>query len=73
MQPGTHLHQRFIYSLASKDKVGMKAAAEKVAAWDFGACCSFDLARASVGLWEEGDSLSMVPCTVVAQARSAQH
>jgi hypothetical protein len=40
MQPGTHLHQRFIYSLASKDKVGMKAAAEKVAAWDFGKCCS---------------------------------
>ncbi|GAA5986870.1 hypothetical protein JCM10908_000933 [Rhodotorula pacifica] len=35
MHPGTHLHQRFIYSLASKDKVGMKAAAEKVAAWDF--------------------------------------
>lgn len=37
MRPGTRLHQRFIYSLASKDKEGMKAAAERVAGWDFGA------------------------------------
>lgn len=35
-KPGTGLHQKFVHGLAAKDKEGMKAAAEKVAAWDFG-------------------------------------
>ncbi|BGP54890.1 hypothetical protein JCM8202_003399 [Rhodotorula sphaerocarpa] len=34
-KPGTGLHQKFVHGLAAKDKEGMKAAAEKVAAWDF--------------------------------------
>lgn len=59
MRPGTHFHQRFIYNLASKDKAGMKAAAERVAAWDFGTSSVANLPMSS--RWECGQFEQLSP------------